>query len=283
MRWLPGRAIRQSPCRGPVSTSSMPSTPGSGVRPPAVSSWSLKTESSPSWPLALHGDAKSPRRYSKRPLLILDVRWRRMGRRTAARSKNIEVASQGRSERCHIRIGEGHARTILLPTIGVVRAHDDTRRLRRLLRPVEYRRPLTGSPALAPRARVLFATVARHGNRWLISLNVEAPDSHAERRHPPPSVGCGKGLSGSIAALPPSPWPPPPMASRLPDSTPLGRSLADSAGYNAVRKPSRAASAVPAIALKPLAGLYGNTHALPISAKISYIGFRASWPRPTAS
>jgi hypothetical protein len=99
MRWLPGRAIRQSPCRGQASTSSMPSTPGSGVKPPAASSWSLKTESSPSGPLALHGDAKSPRRYSKRPLLILDVRWRRMERRTAARSKNVEVASQGRSER----------------------------------------------------------------------------------------------------------------------------------------------------------------------------------------
>jgi putative transposase len=101
-----------------------------------------------------------------------------------------------RSGRCHIRIGEGNARTILLPTIGVVRVHDDTRRLRRLLRPVEHHRPLTGSPALAPRARLLFATVARHGNRWLISLNVEAPDFHAERRHHPPSVGWGKGFVG---------------------------------------------------------------------------------------
>jgi hypothetical protein len=188
-----------------------------------------------------------------------------------------------RSGRCHIRIGEGNARTILLPTIGVVRVHDDTRRLRRLLRPVEHHRPLTGSPALAPRARLLFATVARHGNRWLISLNVEAPDFHAERRHHPPSGAGVRVLSGSTAGLPPSPWPPPPMASKLPDSTPLGRSLADSAGYNAVRKPSRVPSAVPAIALKPLVGLYENTRALPTSAKIPYIGFRASWPRPTAS
>jgi hypothetical protein len=39
---------------------------------------------------------------------------------------------------------------------------------------------------------------------------------------------------------------------------------------------------VPAIALEPFAGLYGNTHTLPTSAKISCIGFRASWPRPTA-
>ena len=97
-----------------------------------------------------------------------------------------------RSGRCHIRIGEGHARTILLPTIGVVRVHDDTRPLRRLLRPVEHRRPLTGSPGLVPRARLLFATVARHGNRWLISLNVEAPDFHPERRHHPPSLVLGR-------------------------------------------------------------------------------------------
>jgi putative transposase len=188
-----------------------------------------------------------------------------------------------RSGRCHIRIGEGNARTILLPTIGVVRVHDDTRRLRRLLRPVDHHRPLTGSPALAPRARLLFATVARHGNRWLISLNVEAPDFHAERRHHPPSAGWGKGFVGidrGIAAF---------AVAATADGLEvarfhaLGRSLADSAGYNAVRKPSRVPSAVPAIALKPLAGLYGNTRALPTSAKIPYIGFRASWPRPTAS
>jgi hypothetical protein len=33
-----------------------------------------------------------------------------------------------------IRIGEGHPRSVTLPTIGQVRIHDDTRRLRRLLR-----------------------------------------------------------------------------------------------------------------------------------------------------
>jgi putative transposase len=37
---------------------------------------------------------------------------------------------------CSIRVGEGHPRSVTLPTIGVVRVHDDTRRLRRLLRPV---------------------------------------------------------------------------------------------------------------------------------------------------
>jgi putative transposase len=74
------------------------------------------------------------------------------------------------SGRCRIRIGEGHARTIVLPTIGAVRVHDDTRRLRRLLRPLEHRRPLENSPILAPRARLLFAAVARHGDRWSASM-----------------------------------------------------------------------------------------------------------------
>jgi putative transposase len=109
-----------------------------------------------------------------------------------------------RSGRCHIRIGENHARSILLPTIGVVRVHDDTRRLRRLLRPVEHHRPLKNAPALAPRARLLFATVARHGDRWMIALNVEAPDFHEERRHRASSVGYGKefvGIDRGIAAF----------------------------------------------------------------------------------
>jgi putative transposase len=100
------------------------------------------------------------------------------------------------SGRCRIRIGEGHARTIVLPTIGAVRVHDDTRRLRRLLRPLEHRRPLENSPILAARARLLFAAVARHGDRWLVSLNVEAPDFHAERRHRASPVSRGRGFVG---------------------------------------------------------------------------------------
>jgi putative transposase len=105
------------------------------------------------------------------------------------------------SGRCRIRIGEGHPRTIVLPTIGAVRVHDDTRRLRRLLRPLEHRRPLENSPilaprVLAPRARLLFAAVARHGDRWLVSLNVEAPEFHAERRHRASPVSRGGGFVG---------------------------------------------------------------------------------------
>jgi putative transposase len=62
--------------------------------------------------------------------------------------------------------------------------------------------PGTGQPMVAPRAKVLFATVSRHGSRWYVSLNVQAPDLHTNRRHPlrPPDdhggfVGLDRGLA----------------------------------------------------------------------------------------
>jgi putative transposase len=82
-----------------------------------------------------------------------------------------------------IRVGEGHPRSVTLPRIGTVRVHDDTRRLRRLLCPVLQDEPGTGKFVVAPRARILFATCRRHGARWYISLNVQAPDFHPQRRH----------------------------------------------------------------------------------------------------
>jgi len=112
----------------------------------------------------------------------------------------------GWSGRCHIRIAEGHPRTVVLPVVGEIRVHDDTRRLRRLLRPVEQTEPSIQGSALAPRARILFATVARHGHRWLISLNVEAPDFHANRRHLSSTggdngfVGVDRGLAAFAVA-----------------------------------------------------------------------------------
>jgi transposase len=78
---------------------------------------------------------------------------------------------------------------VTLPTIGVVRVHDDTRRLRRLLRPVAQLDRGTGQSRMAPRAKILFATVSRHGSRWYVSLNVQAPDLHANRRHLPRPAG----------------------------------------------------------------------------------------------
>ena len=106
-----------------------------------------------------------------------------------------------------IRVGEGHPRSVTLPRIGTVRVHDDTRRLRRLLRPVLQDEPGTGKFVVAPRARILFATCRRHGARWYISLNVHAPDFHPQRRHLSRSaddyggfVGIDRGLSAFAVA-----------------------------------------------------------------------------------
>jgi putative transposase len=103
---------------------------------------------------------------------------------------------QSKSGASSIRVGAGHPRSVTLPTIGTIRVHDDTRRLRRLLRPVAHRDPDSGQSVLAPCARILFATVSRHGSRWYVSLNVQAPDFHAKRRHPPRSADDGGGFVG---------------------------------------------------------------------------------------
>jgi hypothetical protein len=84
-----------------------------------------------------------------------------------------------------IRVGEGHPRSVTLPKIGRVRVHDDTRRLRRLLRQRAQVDPVTGEQRVTPRAKILFATIARRGTRWYVSLNVHAPDFQPERRHQP--------------------------------------------------------------------------------------------------
>jgi transposase len=104
-----------------------------------------------------------------------------------------------------IRVGDGHPRSVTLPMIGTVRVHDDTRRLRRLLRPVAHLDPETGQQVLAPRGKVLFVTCRRHGTRWYVSLNVEAPDLHPQRRHRPRGdrdhggwVGLDRGLAAFV-------------------------------------------------------------------------------------
>jgi putative transposase len=102
-----------------------------------------------------------------------------------------------------IRVGAGHPRSVTLPRIGTVRVHDDTRRLRRLLRPVAHHDPDTGQSGVVPRARILFATVSRHGSRWYVSLNVQAPYLHAQRRHRPRPggfVGVDRGLAAFAVA-----------------------------------------------------------------------------------
>ena len=126
-------------------------------------------------------------------------RRKRKGRcRDSFRLRN----NKGKGGTSRIRIGEVCPRSVALPRIGTVRVHDDTRRLRRLLRPVAQTDPDTGEPVVAPRANVLSATVSRHGARWYVSLNLQAPDFHAKRRHqlrrgdsPPGFVGVDRGLA----------------------------------------------------------------------------------------
>jgi putative transposase len=92
-----------------------------------------------------------------------------------------------------IRVGESHPRSIVLPGIGTIRVHDDTRRLRRLI----------GSG----RGNVLFATVSRRSGRWWVAVTVEAADFHLGRQHPrrmgdDPGgwVGVDRGLSALVVA-----------------------------------------------------------------------------------
>jgi putative transposase len=74
-----------------------------------------------------------------------------------------------------IRVGDGGiARSVVLPGIGMVRLHDDTRRLRRLV--------ATG------RGRILFAAVSRRAGRWYVALNVEAADLNEAARHRPSTI-----------------------------------------------------------------------------------------------
>jgi putative transposase len=93
-----------------------------------------------------------------------------------------------------IRVGDNdRVRSITLPGLGEVRVHDDTRRLRRML--------------AKNRARILFATISRHGCRWWVSLNVEAAEMHPARQHRPRAanddgewIGIDRGLSVFLVA-----------------------------------------------------------------------------------
>ena len=76
-----------------------------------------------------------------------------------------------------IRVGtDDDQRVIRLPVIGPVKVREDTRRLRRLLKP--------GEDGEA-RGRILFVTVRQHRGRWKLVVNLQAPDFHEARRHDP--------------------------------------------------------------------------------------------------
>jgi putative transposase len=85
-----------------------------------------------------------------------------------------------------IRLGEGLARSIRLPKLGVIAVRENTRKLRRMLG--------------KGRAKIWFATVSqRVGGHWRVTLNVEAADLHPSQRHDPnqrPRVmGIDRGLT----------------------------------------------------------------------------------------
>jgi hypothetical protein len=84
-----------------------------------------------------------------------------------------------------IRVGDGPLRSVTLPTIGRVRVHDDTRRLRQLLRPRAEIDPATGEQRVAPRAKILFATVAR---RFPLVCQSQRPRTRRSPRARPPAV-----------------------------------------------------------------------------------------------
>jgi putative transposase len=140
--------------------------------------------------LSAYSHAKASNRKGRR---VGFPRWKRKGRCGDSFRLRNKHATGGKFL---IRVGEGHPRCVTLPAIGTIRVHDDTRRLRRLLRPVAHLPPDTGQPVMAPRARILFATVSRHGSRWYVSLNVLAPDFHAERCHLPCTAANSSGFVG---------------------------------------------------------------------------------------
>ena len=78
------------------------------------------------------------------------------------------------SGRPSIRLGERGPRSLTLPVIGPVALREDTRRLRRLLRP--------GSDGV-PRARICSATVSLRRGRIVVTLTCELAELHEGLRH----------------------------------------------------------------------------------------------------
>lgn len=138
-------------------------------------------------------------RYAETKGQVGFPRHRRKGRhRESFRLRN----KRDPSGRDGIRVGEAHPRSVTLPRIGTIRVHDDTRRLRRMLRPIKHLDPRPGEAMVGPRARVLSATVTRRVARWYVCLNIEAADYHPGRRHQHRSqhegrrfVGIDRGLA----------------------------------------------------------------------------------------
>ena len=138
--------------------------------------------------LVAWSDSRKARRKGRR---VGFPRFKKKGAcRQAFRLRNKQI----KGRRPAIRVGDDdRPRSITLPGIGSVRVHDDTRRLRRMLR--------------NGRARILFATISHRAGRWWLSLNVEAADLHDACRHSDQQcgdesgwVGVDRGLTALVVA-----------------------------------------------------------------------------------
>jgi putative transposase len=117
-------------------------------------------------------------------------RYAKKGRACESFRLRNKISKNGRSA---IRVGENAARSVTLPVMGTLRVREDTRRLRRLLRP---------GPDGAPRGRICYATVSRRRGRSMVTLTCELPDFHRALRHPDTGhrrfVGVDRGLSALV-------------------------------------------------------------------------------------
>ncbi len=175
--------------------------------------------------LRAYQDGKRGRRRGRPPGF---PRFKRKGQtRDSFRLRN-KISKSGAAT---IRVGHpDRPRSITLPVLGTVAVIEDTRRLRRLLRP---------DPDGTVRARVWFATVARRRDRWTITLSVQAPDLHPARRHPqrdPDDHGGFVGLDRGLAAYLVAATADRVERARVPPPRPLARGLA------ALRRASRQVS-----------------------------------------
>lgn len=114
-------------------------------------------------------------------------RFRKRGRNDSFRLRSDRVGA--------IALGEKEsARNIKLPKLGWLKVFDDTRPLRRLLRP---------SPDGVRGGRICHATICRKGTRWYVSITIMAPDLHpgSERTPNPASLFAGVDLGINCFAV----------------------------------------------------------------------------------
>jgi putative transposase len=138
--------------------------------------------------LAAFAESRHGRRRGRR------VGFPRFKRKTATVG-SFRIRQKSCAGRAAIRVGDpaGGLRSVTLPTIGVLRVREDTRRLRRML---------TNN-----RARIVSVTVSCRAGRWSVSLTVQAadlPPAHHQPSDGPASrsgwVGVDRGLAAYLVA-----------------------------------------------------------------------------------